>query len=191
MSTCELPSCSQGDSSVSIVSQRNQGAFVALDQVQYSSLRSFNNFPIDFKLTRTHFRTENFPCCARKGVSKTLPLSFSLSLLIFSSLLLIIKGSFLGEQRACRDSANWGKSFDAQINALGYSMVSPQQRGGRIEGDRDIVPHKWLFIVQAKFGNVQRWSRLARCGANGQAGNRKVHVPPTSCAVLHRQIVAH
>lgn len=32
----------------------------------------FNNSPIDFKLTRTRYRTENFPCCERKGVTKTL-----------------------------------------------------------------------------------------------------------------------
>lgn len=32
----------------------------------------FNNSPIDFKLTRTRYRTENFPCCERKGVTTTL-----------------------------------------------------------------------------------------------------------------------
>ena len=50
----------EGDSPVSIVSYRNQGEFVALDQVQHSS-DPFNNSPIDFKLTRTRYRTEISP----------------------------------------------------------------------------------------------------------------------------------
>lgn len=37
----KLSSLPEGDSPVSIVSYRNQGEFVALDQVQHSSLRSF------------------------------------------------------------------------------------------------------------------------------------------------------
>lgn len=45
-----------------------------LPLTKFSTARAdpFNNSPIDFKLTRTRYRTENFPCCERKGVTKTL-----------------------------------------------------------------------------------------------------------------------
>lgn len=45
-----------------------------LPLTKFSAARAdpFNNSPIDFKLTRTRYRTENFPCCERKGVTKTL-----------------------------------------------------------------------------------------------------------------------
>lgn len=45
-----------------------------LPLTKFSTARAdpFNNSPIDFKLTRTRYRTENFPCCERKGVTETL-----------------------------------------------------------------------------------------------------------------------
>lgn len=45
-----------------------------LPLTKFSTARTdpFNNSPIDFKLTRTRYRTENFPCCERKGVTTTL-----------------------------------------------------------------------------------------------------------------------
>lgn len=139
----------------------------------------FNNSPIDFKLTRTRYRTENFPCCVRKGVTKTLAfwlysLSLSLSLAHPFFLSLDDKGLFLRRTESLSGFGQlgkviWGPNWCAQDSQLYLSNT-----GGRREGD---MVAGTLFLVNGSLfhrRSLEMSNTVHGCCCTGRMAMRKI-----------------